>query len=48
MCIRTPKTRTAAKSAEISKLVLWFLLLLLLLLVEKKPLSMLGNCCPLA
>jgi len=34
---------TAAKSAEISKLVLWVVLLLLLLL---KPLPMLGNCCP--
>jgi len=33
---------TAAKSAEISKLVLWVVLLLLLL----KPLPMLGNCCP--
>ena len=36
---------TAAKSAEISKLVLWVVLLLLLLL---KPLPMLGNCCPLS
>jgi len=35
---------TAAKSAEISKLVLWVVLLLLLLLL--KPLPMLGNCCP--